>query len=184
MAEDNTGMSLKVQLLVVLGASLVTVGCSDLNPGKTSNMIEASPVKLDAEQVMLTPDQVQCGVQAELWQAPSAPNQGRSVCALLPAGRALKFDDDVVYSESGYHSPYVQIRGTFPLGVQDITNTKDGPEQGTKLVEAKVGVKIDHACFSNPLPIMGLRKGQFSQDYSPVILFRLDGGWQMEKFVH
>jgi hypothetical protein len=52
------------------------------------------------------------------------------------------------------------------------------------LVEAKVGVKIDNACFPAPLPIMGLRKGQFTQDYSPVILLRLDGGWQMDKFVH
>ncbi len=109
---------------VVIGASLATIACNDLNPGKTTNIIEKSPVKLDAEQVMLTPDQVSCGIQAELWQAPTPPNQGRSVCPLLPQGRALKFDDDVVVTENGYHSPYVQIRGSFPLGVLDITNTK------------------------------------------------------------
>ncbi len=171
-------------LTAVTGASLATIGCNDFNPGKTANIIEANPVKLDAEQVSLTRDQVDCGIQAELWGAPTPPNQGRSVCPLLPPGRALKFDDDVVYSENGYHSPYVQIRGTFPLGVLDITNTKDGPDKDTKLVEAKVGIKVDHACFPNPLPIMGLRKGQFTQDYPPVIQFRLDGGWQMDKFVH
>jgi hypothetical protein len=39
-------------------------------------------------------------------------------------------------------------------------------------------------CFPNPLPIMGLRKGQFTEDYLPVLQFRYDNGWQLEKFVH
>jgi hypothetical protein len=180
------GMSMRsLWICAVLALSLASVGCiNDFNDGKTKNIVEGSPVKLDAEQVMLTRNEVECGAQNDLWGPASAPNQGRSICSLLPAGRALKFDDDVVFTEPGYRSSYVQIRGTFPLAVLEIENSKDGPEQETKLVEMKVGVKIDHACFPNPLPIMGLRKGQFTQDYLPVVLFRLDGGWQMEKFVH
>jgi hypothetical protein len=180
------GMSVTSRLLLgaVLAGTLFSVGCNDFNDGKTKNLVEAAPVRLDAEQVMLGRAEIDCGIQNELWGPPNPPNQGRSICPLTPAGRALKFDDDVVFTEPGYRSSYVQIRGAFPLGVISIENTKDGPEKDSKLVELKVGVRIDHACFPNPLPIMGLRKGQFSQDYNPVVLFRLDGGWQMDKFIH
>jgi hypothetical protein len=180
------GMSMTPRLLLgaVLVCSLFSVGCNDFNDGKTKNIVEGAPVRLDAEQVMLGRAEIDCGIQNELWGPPNPPNQGRSICPLTPAGRALKFDDDVVFTEPGYRSSYVQIRGNFPLGVISIENTKDGPEKDSKLVELKVGVRIDHACFPNPLPIMGLRKGQFSQEYNPVVLFRLDGGWQMDKFIH
>ena len=57
----------------------------------------------------------------------------------MPAGRGLQFDDDVVFTEDGYRSPYVQVRGTFPLGVLEIISTKDGPEKNTKLVELTAG---------------------------------------------
>ena len=133
---------------------------------------------------MLMPAEVDCGVRSELWGPASPPNQGRSSCPLLPAGRALQFDDDVVFSDPGYRSSYVQVRGTFPLGVLEIVNAKDGPEDNTKLIELRVGVKIDNPCFPNPLPIMGARKGQFTQDFPPLMLFRLDTTWQMVKFVH
>ena len=103
---------------------------------------------------------------------------------LTAKGRALKFDDDVVVSEAGYHLPFVQVRGTFSLGVAEITSTKAGPQPETKLVETKVGIRIDDACFPAPLPLMGLRRGQFSQEFSPVALFYNDNGWQFDKFVH
>ena len=170
-------------LVVVLSFSLD--GClSDFNDGRTHNIIEANPVRLDAEQVMLTVSQVDCGVQNELWEAPHQLNEGTARASLLAAGRALKFDDDVSVAEPGYRQPYVQIRGEFPLGVIEILNSRDGPEKETKLVDVRVGPKIDHPCFPGPLPMLGLRKGRFSEDYPPVILFRLDNGWQLEKFVH
>jgi hypothetical protein len=31
---------------------------------------------------------------------------------------------------------------------------------------------------------MGVRKGNFTQDNPPILLFRLRDGWQLEKFVH
>ena len=163
---------------------LSAAGCGEFNDGKTRNILEANPVRLDAEQVMLTYGQVNCGVQNELWDPPYTINEATQRANLTSAGRQLKFDDSVSVSEPGYRQPYVQVRGEFQLGVLDIINTKDGPDKDTKLVDIKVGVKIGHPCFPNPLPILGLRKGQFSEDYPPVLLFRLDRGWQLDKFVH
>jgi len=31
---------------------------------------------------------------------------------------------------------------------------------------------------------MGVRKGQFTQDYLPVLLFRYDNGWSIDRIVH
>src|ERR1051326_3501381 len=158
----------------VLVVSMASVGCASDPNDNTRSMIEATPVNVEAEQVVLAPGEVDCGVRAELWDAPSAQNQGGAICKLLPAGKALHFDDDVVYSDPAYRSPYVQVRGTFPLGVLEITSTKDGPEKNTKLVELKVGIKVNNPCFPNPLPIMGVRKSQFTQDFPPLMLFRVD----------
>jgi len=179
-------MNLGVALVfsIVLVSSMITVGCASDPNDKTRLMIESTPVNVEAEQVMLAPGEVDCGIRTELWGPATSPNQGRSFCPLLPAGRALHFDDDVVLTDPGYRSSYIQVRGTFPLGVQEILSTKDGPEKNTKLVETRVGVKVDNPCFPNPLPIMGIRKGQFTQDFAPVMMFREGDPWQMEKFVH
>jgi hypothetical protein len=169
---------------LALALSFLLAGCNDFNEGKTRNIIEYSPVRLDAEQVMLNAPQLDCGVREELWDAPVQINEGVVRANLTARGRALKFDDDVSVAEPGYRHPFVQIRGEFPLGVIELINAKDGPEKDTKLVDLNVGVKIDHVCFPNPLPILGLRKGKFTDDAPPRILFRLDNGWQLEKFVH
>ena len=34
------------------------------------------------------------------------------------------------------------------------------------------------------LPIMGLKKGMFSQDANPILRFRLDNSWQLDRIVH
>ena len=168
---------------IVLLSSTMNLGCTRASDDPRG-MIEAVPVRVDAEQVMLTSGEVDCGVRAELWGPPTEPNQGRSLCPLLPGGRALQFEDDVVYTEPGQQSAYIQIRGKFPLAVIEIVSAKDGPDINTKLVESRVGVRVGNSCFPNPLPIMGARKGQFNQVEPPVMLFRLDRDWQMEKFVH
>jgi len=170
-------------LAMVLLSLAMNMGCSR-SPDDPRNLIEAAPIRVEAEQVMLTSPEVDCGVRSELWGPPTDPNQGRSVCPLMPAGRALRFDDDVVYTEPGQQSAYVQIRGRFPLTILEMVSANDGPESNTKLVTSRVGVRLDNPCFPNPLPIMGVRKGQFNQEEPPVMLFRLNGDWQLEKFVH
>jgi len=173
----------RVSLSLAIGFCAVLAGCGDFNDGKTRSIIEANPVKLDAEQVVLTEAQVGCGVDKELWDPPAQAGS-RTTAHLTQNGKDLKFDDDVSVKEAGYRSPYVQVRGTFPLSVIEISNTRDGSDNNTKFVETKIGIKIDHACFPDPLPVMGLKKGQFSEDFSPVLEFRYDGGWQLDKIVH
>lgn len=167
----------------VAAFSIFYSGCgpSDFNYGKVGNIIQGSPVRLDAEYVMLTPPQVDCGVQEDLWDQPMQSGH-RQIARLTQKGRDLKFSDDVSIGEM--RSPYVQIRGDFNLFVIEITNDRDGPEPLTRLVETKVAAIIQHTCFPNPLPIMGVRKGNFTQDYSPILLFRYTNGWQLESFRH
>lgn len=164
-------------LMFFLGAC----GMGDFNEGKVKNIIEGSPMKMDAEYVTLTPAQVDCGAKEDLWDVPIQTG-ARSAARLTSKGRDLKFSDDV--SIGDMRLPYVQIRGDFMLAVAELTTMKDGPEKETKLVETKLGAIIQHSCFPNPLPMMGVRHGKFSQQDSPVLFFRYNNGWQVEKLVH
>jgi hypothetical protein len=171
----------------VLGLALGACGCvqKEFPPEKAQSMMAVAPIHLDAEQVSLTLGQVECGAQYDLWDPPPAnilPNT-RASARLLQAGRDLHFDDDVVVSEPGFRSPYVQVRGDFMLQLIDPTVREDGPDG--RLVDGKLVVLIQHQCFMDPLPIMGVRKGRFSQDVQPVMQFNLDSdGWHFVKLVH
>lgn len=167
----------------VAAISILYSGCgpNDFNYGKVKNIVEGSPLRLDAEYVTLTQDQLNCGVQEELWDAPVSTGR-RGMARLTQKGRDLKFSDDVSIGE--LRNPFVQIRGDINLVVNEINSDRDGPEQNTKLVEMKVGANIQNTCFQNPLPIMGVRKGNFTQDYPPILLFHYYNSWQFEKFQH
>jgi hypothetical protein len=151
-------------------------------------MIADHPIHLDAEQVMLTGQQVACGIQEDLWQQPP-PNEGdravtQTVARLLPAGRALNFDDDVIIGEAGYVRPYVQVRGDFPTTLGDGPDVRE-PEQDVRMVTGKLMISIPHMCFPDPLPVMGVRKGKFSEDTLPTMRFELrNDGWHYDKLVH
>jgi len=171
--------------LVAFAICLIGCGPNDFNYGKARNLIEGTPLHLDAEYAMLTAAQYECGIQEELWDQPSQPVglPGQIASArLTQKGRDLKFSDDVSIGVKRY--PYVQVRGDFNLAVNEISSDKEGPEEFTRLVETKLAVVIPHMCFPNPLPLMGVRKGQFSQDTSPVLFFRYNNGWSIEKVVH
>jgi hypothetical protein len=173
--------------MVILAALLALQGCgpNDFNYGKVRNIIEGSPLRLDAEYVWLTQAQYDCGVQEDLWVTPTQPIglPGQTATARVTAkGQQLKFSDDVMLGDKRY--PYVQIRGDFSLYVNEITNDKAGKDEFTRFVETKLAAIVNHSCFPNPLPIMGVRKGQFTQDYSPILEFRYNNGWAIEKVVH
>ncbi len=148
------------------------------------------PIRLDAEQVMLTQSQVDCGVQSDLWEPPAqavginSNVVGLTVAHLNAAARELKFDDDVILTEPGSRSPYVQVRGDFPAQLADgLTIHDDG--QYSKKVEGKVTITINHPCFMDPLPVMGVKKGKFNQDAMPFLHFTLENdGWHFDKVVH
>jgi hypothetical protein len=170
---------------ILAGMSVFLVGCgsSDFNYGKVHSIIEGSPLHLDAEYVTLKGGQVDCGVEQDLWDAPVESGQRmRQIARLKQAGRDLKFSDDVSIGDMNH--PYVQVRGDFSLSVNDITSDKDGPEPNTRLVITKMGIIVPHACFPDPLPLMGVRKGNFAQDVSPVLLFRYNNAWTLEGIVH
>jgi hypothetical protein len=177
----------RVLLAAVLSYSIASFGCgnkNDFDGEKAKSILEANPVNLDAEQITLSPKQVDCGVQAELWERPIQASQQRTTAHLDPKGRDLKFNDDVAM-EPDFRQPYVQVRGAFQLEVAEVTAIRDGDENGTKVVEAKAGVKIPHSCFESSLPIMGVKRGNFQQDTSAAFLFRLyEDGWRLERLVH
>ena len=87
-----------VGLIVLLGA-LGCTGCNkDFDDTVAQVRVNAQPIKLEGEQVVLKDDQVDCGVEKELWEAP-VPVGDRRVARLLQAGRDLKFFDDVMIEE-------------------------------------------------------------------------------------
>ncbi len=180
-------LEISTVIALAVGLALVSTGCGqgDFNYGKVGHLVEGAPIRLDAEYVMLNQGQVDCGVQEDLWDQPP-PLKGitgeRAVARLTDKGRALKFSDDVVLGEM--RQPYAQVRGDFNLQAIDIQSDRDGPDPGTKLVNIQIGVHIDNTCFPNPVLMMGVRKGNFTEDQVPVLKFRFDNGWQFEKFVH
>jgi hypothetical protein len=174
-------------LSAVFGLCLASVACgskTDFDEGVAKDILEANAVHLDGEQVSLTTTQLDCGVQSELWDTPTQVSQDRSTAQLSSKGRDLNFGDNPAI-EPNFHHPYVQVRGAFQLEVNEVSGIRDGQTDGTKLVDAKAGVKIPHACFPNSLPIMGVKHGDFREDTPVSFLFRQsDDGWHVEKLVH
>lgn len=156
---------------------------NDFPPAKAQAVIGAAPIHLDAEQVVLTMPQVDCGVQSDLWDPPTEVSE-RKIAHLTAQGRALEFDDDVVVTEPGYSQPYAQIRGAFPVQLADGSTLHDDGQYG-KRVEGRLSVIISHPCFSGPLPLMGVRRGKFNQDAAPAMHFSLQGdGWHFDNLIH
>jgi hypothetical protein len=174
-------------LSVVCGLCLACIACGDKNAfdeGVARSILEGAPVNLDGEQVTITQMQLDCGVQSELWEAPAQVSQDRTTARLSSKGRELNFGDDPAI-EPNFHQPYAQIRGAFSLEVGDVSGIRDGETAGTKLVNAKAGIKLQDACFPSSLPIMGVKHGNFREDTPVAFLFgRSDVGWHFEKIVH
>jgi hypothetical protein len=172
---------------ILSGLSVLSAGCSDPNlfdEGVARGAAQAEPFQLDSEQVSMTPAQLACGVTDELWDAPSA-GADRTVSHLQPKGRGFNFSDDISSDEAGHLSPYTQVRGKFPLQLDQVISIKDGDDKDTKIVQAKIGVKIAEPCFDAPLYIMGIRKGQYHDDLPATLQFeRYGDGWHLTKIVH
>jgi len=178
--------NLRIIALVTAGLSLLCAGCgdADFNDAKIRNIGASQQFTLTSEQVTLTQQQVDCGVENELWFAPTQVSQSRAIAKLTEKGRALKFSDDVSLGEPGFPQPYTQVNGAFDLQIDDIYDTKD-VAQGTKNVVAKLGVKIPHGCFPNPLPVMGVHKGHFDEGTPATVAFALENdGWHLDKVIH
>jgi hypothetical protein len=143
-------------------------------------VLESRAVRLDGEQAVLSAAQVECGVQNDLWII-SPMGEERSLGRLTQKGRDLQFGDDVQIVQP---ASWVQLRGSFSLHALQVANIQDS-DAYTKVAEAKVGVRIDHKCFQDSLPVlMGIRKGQFSSAANVSLRFKLDNEWQFDQVVH
>jgi hypothetical protein len=180
-------MTHRLLLSAVSGLCLASVACgnkSEFDGRMAKAILEANAVNLDGEQVTVSPMQLDCGVQSELWDAPAQVSQDRTTARLTSKCRELNFGDDPTI-ESNFHQPYAQVRGAFLLQVDEVSGIRDGETKGTKLVDAKAGIKLQHTCFSNPLPIMGVKHGNFREDTPVSFLFRQGAdSWYLDKLVH
>jgi hypothetical protein len=167
----------------ILFLCLALAGCSNgpFDDSRIRYLLEVTALPLNGEQVMVTQQQLECGAQSELWEMQSL-GPGLSVGRLLPRGRELKFDDDVQLNDM--RMAYTQLRGDFSVSMFEVQSIHD-ENPTTKLVDAKVGVRINHSCFATPLMLMGVRHGKFTQDFPPRFEFRQVGDdWQYDSIVH
>ena len=192
----QAGTALSFELLMsslkkypaVLALLMTAFGCGGGPQGLPADSVKYSlerrPLKLEAEQVMLTQKQFECGVKEELWEQAPEKFGERTIARLTQRARDLKFDDEVTVSEPGFKLPYVQVRGTLPVKVTEVVSVKER-NPNTSVAELIMGVVIEHSCFPTPLTLMGVKKGKFSQDAQPVFQFLLKGeDWVPDQFVH
>ena len=165
--------------IAILGLFLSRCGNTELDGDAIKGLLEGTPVAVSTEQVTLTEQQVACGAQTYLWDPPNG-----NIARLSQKGRDLKFTDDVRLNDPDIHQAFTQITGSFPVSVSDVSRVRDDG-QGAKLADVRLGVVISHECLTAPLPLMGIRKGQFSPD-APVV-FRFQGSgkeWSLDKLMH
>ena len=174
----------------LLAATLAALlaGCGGdpnaFDEGVAKGVAEAEPFQLDSEQVSMNFTQLGCGAGEDLWEAPTNSGE-RSLSHLEQKGRDLHLTDDVYSSDAEFPNPYTQVRGKFPLQVDQVLSIKDGEDKDTKIVQAKVGVKIADPCFNTPLAIMGVRKGKYAADLPVTLRYeRYDIGWHLVKILH
>src|SRR5216684_2901703 len=100
-------MRLRISMAVVVALSMLSAACAgtDFDEEKAQNIVQGKPVKLEGEQVSLTPGQVDCGVRQELWEPRVETSPGHSSSRLTQQGRDLKFSDDVL-TEPNFRQSY------------------------------------------------------------------------------
>ena len=178
----NVFLNTRLRICGATLAYLLLAGCGG-DGFDPAGVLESHPVRLDGEQVVLTPEQVDCGAREDLWTM-SPLGEGRSLGRLTTKGRNLQFNDDVQIGDPAVGVPYVQLRGSFPVKATQAGSAHD-EDEWTKLADAKVLVRIDHKCFqASPPALMGIRHGQFDHSASPAFRFKLDGEWQVDRVVH
>lgn len=177
-------MKLWIQLAAVLASLLLQTSCEDeyFDDDTARIVIEKDKLPLSGEQVFLTPDQVICGEKKGLWLIDQL-DSGGGIARLTSQGRALEFGDDVRMGDHKFTNPYVQLQGKFPVKLEQVKKVTD---QGTdaKIVEARIAVIVNHECFEQPLRLMGIERGDFSEDALPRVRLRLRGAWTADKVLH
>ncbi len=112
--------SFKVAYLAICALWLSACATPDFDEGAVRGQLESTPQNLSGEQVALTEAQLACGAKNELWESPNG-----NVARLIQKGRDLKFSDDVRLNDPEIRGPYIQVSGTFPVGVADVSKLRD-----------------------------------------------------------
>ena len=165
--------------------ALILSGCAsaDFSKNTAKSVLEANPVQLNGEQLLLSDEQLACGDREELWHLTQL-GSGRAVGRLTDAGRALQLSDDVRVGEAGSVGPTVQVTGKFALRALQVPSLQDEGKR-SKVVEAKTVVVVKHACFKQPLPtLLGIRRGVFTATANPIFRLRLRENWAVEELLH
>lgn len=172
-------------LAVILCALSTACGDPDaFTDGVAKSAAQAVPFQLDSEQVDMNPTQLACGANDDLWEAPMVGSD-RTISRLQQKGRDLNFTDDISSDEPGHQWPYTQVRGKFPLQLDQVISIRDGDDKDTKIVQARIGIRIAEPCLDTPLYIIGVRKGQYRDDLPATLQYEKDGtGWHLTKIVH
>ena len=173
------------QITAVLVAGLALTACDDdIFDELSAQQIldEGGKIPLRGEHVILTPDQVTCGEKKGLWIVDQL-DSGDAIARLTAAGRALQFGDDIRMGDRRFSGPYTLLAGAFEVRVEKIDKITD-EKPNAKIVEAKVGVKIEHECFTRPVPLLGINRGDFSEDADPRFRLRQKSDWVVEAVLH
>jgi hypothetical protein len=168
---------------VLLAAFLMTA-CDDgvFDNEAAQDVIEGAKIPLSGEQVILTPEDIVCGGKKGLWVVDQIDGGG-AVGRLTDAGKALQFGDDIRMGDHRYSGPYTQLTGSHSVKVLKVDSMTD-EKPNAKIVEAKVGVVMDHECFRKPLVLLGIDRGDFSEDVDPRFHLRRGNGWVVDQVLH
>jgi len=170
-------------LPVLLAFALGGCASPEFDKNTAKGVLEANPVQLNSEQLLLSAEQLTCGDKEDLWHLTSLGG-GRTVGRLSDTGRALQFSDDVRLGDAGAGGT-VQVTGKFTLRALQVPSLKD---EGTrsKLVEARTVVVVNHKCFQETSPtLLGVRRGEFTAAANPMFRLRLrQEDWTVEELLH
>jgi hypothetical protein len=181
---DSFCMKSQLQIAVLALAGLSLAGCESgvFDDAAAQSLIESSKIPLSGEQALITPEQVLCGEKKGLWIIDQRDGGG-ALGRLTDAGRALEFGDDVRMGDYRFTNPTVQLHGNFNVKVQKFVKLTD-ENPTVKVAEAKLGVIVKHECFEKPLSLLGIDRGDFSEEAAPRVRFRQHNGWTPDQILH
>jgi hypothetical protein len=165
-------------------AGLLLTGCESgpFDDQAAQALIDSLQARLEWRTSLGRPRRVLCGEKKGLWTI-DQQDGGTPIARLEAPGRALPFGDDVRMGDHRFTDPYVQLHGDFNVKVKKLVKMTD-ENASTKTVEANVGVIVKHECFKKPLPLLGIDRGDFSQDAAPRIRLRQHNGWTVDQILH
>ncbi len=177
-------MKLRLPILAVLVAGLLTTACGDdtYDEGDAKQTVENGKITLSGELVIVTPDQILCGEKRGLWNVDQL-DSGGAIARLTAAGQALKFAEDIRMGDGRYSGPYTSMRGSFPVKVTKLDKVID-EKPDVKVVEGKMGVVIENECFDKPVNLLGINRGDFSEDFPPRVRLVNHGNWAVDQLLH